>query len=68
MTQNKLIINHLQQGKTLTSLEALKLFGCFRLSARIAELKNQGFDIISNNIKENGKTFAEYRLGDQHVG
>jgi len=67
MTQNKLIINHLQQGKTLTSLEALKLFGCFRLSARIAELKNQGFDIVSNNIKENGKTFAEYRLGDFNV-
>jgi len=67
MTQNKLIINHLQQGKTLTSLEALKLFGCFRLSARIAELKNQGFNIVSNNIKENGKTFAEYRLGDFNV-
>lgn len=62
MTQNKQIINYLQQGKTLTSLEALKLFGCFRLSARIAELKNQGFNIIANNIKENGKTFAEYRL------
>jgi len=67
MTQNKQIINHLQQGKTLTSLEALKLFGCFRLSARIAELKNQGFNIVSNNIKENGKTFAEYRLGDFNV-
>ena len=68
MTQNKQIINYLQQGKTLTSLEALKLFGCFRLSARIAELKNQGFNITSNNIKENGKTFAEYRLGDFNVG
>jgi len=67
MTQNKLIINHLQQGKTLTSLEALKLFGCFRLSARIAELKNQGFDIVSNNIKENGKTFAEYSLGGHEI-
>jgi len=64
MTQNKQIINYLRQGKTLTSLEALQLFGCFRLSARISELKESGWQIDSVNIKKNGKTFAEYSLSN----
>ena len=43
--QNKMIKAHLEKGKRLTSLEALDLFGCFRLSARISELKTSGYHI-----------------------
>ena len=39
MTQAKQIENHLLAGKTITALDALNLYGCFRLAARIAEIK-----------------------------
>ena len=63
MTQNKLILQHLLYYKSLTPLEALNLYGCFRLSARILELRKKGYDIKTENITKDGKTFAEYSLG-----
>jgi hypothetical protein len=62
MTQNKRILNYLEQGKKLTPIQALKLFDCFRLSARILELRQKGYNIETKNITKNGKTFAEYTL------
>jgi len=62
MSQEKQILNHLQSGKRLTQLQALKKFGCFRLSARIGGLKAKGYDISTTPIKKNGKRFAQYHL------
>jgi hypothetical protein len=33
-----------------------------RLSARINELRNAGFPILTDSVKQNGKIFARYRL------
>jgi hypothetical protein len=60
-TQNTLIRNYLENGNSITPLDALKLFGCFRLSARIHDLRSQGMVIQRNMITSNGKTFASYR-------
>jgi hypothetical protein len=68
MSQSERILYHLSQGKPLTPLEALRSYGCMRLSARIKELKNEGYDIIMTlkeayDKEEQGvKRFAEYRL------
>jgi len=62
MTQNKQVINYLLDGNALTPMDALRLFGCFRLSARILELRKKGYHIQTENITKDGKTFAEYRL------
>ena len=62
LTQNQRILDYLKSGKTLTPLVALEKFGCFRLSARIFNLREQGNAIITNNITRKGKTFAEYSL------
>lgn len=62
--QSKAILAHLQQGNTITGIEALNAFGCFRLPARILDLKNQGHKIISEMIKlPNGKRISRYILG-----
>ena len=62
-TQCKQIAAHLEGGNTITALEALNLFGCFRLASRIHDLRVQGYDIIVDRIKTNtGKTVAQYRL------
>jgi len=52
----------LLKGKTITALQALNKWGCMRLSARINELRNAGFPILTDSIKQNGKIFARYRL------
>ena len=36
------ILAYLKKGLTLTSLEALKLFGCMRLASRIHDLRERG--------------------------
>lgn len=38
-TQRLQIEDHLRAGRTLTSIEALELFGCFRLAAQIHSIK-----------------------------
>ena len=61
-SQNKQILNHLESGKTITPIDALNLFGCFRLGARIHDLKSEGYDIKTEIRTVNGKRFAEYSL------
>ena len=62
LTQNQKILEYLKSGKKLTPITALKKFGCFRLSARIYNLKKEGHNIITENVTRQGKTFAEYSL------
>ena len=54
------ILAHLKKGQTITALEALELFGCFRLSAIIHRLRNDGYEIETKFVTKNKKTFAEY--------
>jgi hypothetical protein len=63
MTQNKQILKHLLEGHKITPMEALSLYGCLRLSARIFDLKENGWKIKTENVTKRGKTFAEYSLG-----
>ena len=62
MSQKELILNHLLDGKSITPLEALDLFKCFRLGARIWDLKKDGHDIKSELFfdERNGKHYEKY--------
>jgi hypothetical protein len=63
MSQNKQIADYLNKGKKLTPIDALNKFGCFRLAARIADLRNEGMNIVTNTIKlENKKQIAQYSV------
>ena len=57
-----MILKWLRSGRPLTPVEALERFGCFRLAARIADLRQQGHNINTSTISKHGKEFAEYRL------
>lgn len=59
-SQNKAILNHLQNGNSITPIDALNLFGSFRLGARIKDLRDAGYKIETEIVKENGKRFARY--------
>jgi hypothetical protein len=56
-----MIKSHLNRGWKLTPLQALDKYGCLRLAARIAELRNSGMSIKTRKVSSNGKTFAEYQ-------
>jgi helix-turn-helix protein len=60
-SQNVRILAHLKKA-TLTPLEALKLYGCFRLGARVYDLKKDGHNIRSRLVETNGKRVAQYVL------
>lgn len=61
-SQSQSILDYLKAGNSLTPLEALRLFGCMRLGARIWDLSKQGYKIKSELQKDNGKHFAKYSL------
>lgn len=62
MTQNQQIKSYLKKGKSITPIQALNKFGCFRLAARISDLRNDGLNIATKIVTKDGKTFASYRL------
>ena len=57
-----MILKFLEAGNTLSPMEALNLMGVFRLAARIEELRKAGHNILTEEVTENGKTFARYHL------
>lgn len=59
-SQKKRILRYLLNGNSLTPLDALNQFGCFRLGARIWELRNEGYPVQMRLVEHNGKRFAEY--------
>lgn len=62
-SQNALIKGWLLNGYSLTQLEALTQFGCFRLAARISDLKDKGLNVVTDMITlDNGKRVARYIL------
>jgi len=62
-SQNALIKGWLLNGYTITQLEALNQFGCFRLAARIANLRDKGLNVVTDMVTlENGKRVARYFL------
>lgn len=61
-TQTVLIRKHLESGKTITPLEALRNYDCLRLGARIYDLKRDGLPIKTERKTNGKKWFAEYSL------
>jgi hypothetical protein len=60
--QTAQILKHLKRHGSINPLTALRLYGSFRLAARIRELRNQGNQIKTNKEVQNGKSFARYEL------
>ena len=63
-TQAEAILRHLREhSEGITPLEALNEYGCFRLSARIYDLRQDGHQISEETATTpTGKHVARYRL------
>lgn len=63
-SQKARILEHMRTGNSITPVEALNLYGCFRLGARIADIKADGYLVHTEMIKDprTGKRYAQYSL------
>ena len=68
MSQNEMILKHLLGGSSISGLEALQFYGCFRLAARIYDLRQQGWDIEDDAIDmPNGARISTYYLNREQL-
>ena len=62
-SQTHRILGALKQGQRLTPMDALRRFGCFRLGARIHDLRCEGHHIETSMVDVgDGKRVARYSL------
>lgn len=62
MSQLDSVLTYLKTGQRISPLKALELYGCFRLSAIIFNLRQDGYPIVTNRVTKGNKTWAEYSL------
>jgi len=64
-TQTAAILALLKSGESITQMRALRKFGCWRLSARIQNLKDAKWQIEKTRVKAKGSNFARYTLASK---
>ena len=62
MSQIDSIRAHLLRGKPITPIQALNLFGCFRLAAAIFNIRAEGYTVDTEMVHRKGKKWASYTL------
>ena len=62
-SQTDLILEWMLAGHTITPLEALERFKCFRLGARIADIKARGYLVYSEFVT----TPSEKKVKQYHL-
>lgn len=66
MSQADDILDFIDQHGSITDAQAAEYFNCYRLGARIYDLRKRGEPIITENVPskhKNGRTYARYRRG-----
>ena len=65
-SQNKRIAEWLKAGNSITAMEALNMFNCFRLASRINDIKQKfGLRIVTDRVMTpSGKRVAQYKLAE----
>ena len=68
-THTAKVLSHLQSGRSITPLEALREYGCSRLAPRIHDLKKKGHVIdkqmIEVKTRDGVSRVAEYSMVTQ---
>ena len=67
LTQKQRIIRHLKDKKSITALQAMKEYGIMRLTSRICELKDEGYNIKSEFVSSKNRyneavSYSKYTL------
>jgi len=63
VSQKAEVLRYLKTGRTLTADEAKRWFGCARLTSRIGELEEDGYEFERPLIKVGPRTYvSQYKL------
>lgn len=66
-SQTEWVLTRLKQGP-VTAIDAFDGCGCFRLAARINDLRQAGYDIETKTLElPNGKHVAQYHLKEKET-
>lgn len=70
MTQNEMILEHLKKHGSITQTEAIRDMGCYRLGARVYDLRRSGHNITRIMEKSTNRygvtvSYARYALNDR---
>lgn len=64
--RQKILASLKKPGATLTKNQALSRWGIFNLSARISELRQEGYDIVCEKItNKKGEVSYRYKLNEK---
>lgn len=58
MTQSQMILDHMRTFGEITPLDAMREYGIMRLSARISDLKDDGY-VIESDRRTNKNRFGK---------
>lgn len=61
-SQAEMVLEYLQKYGEITAIEALTAIRCFRLAARISDLRADGHNITTVMTNDGKKSYAIYRL------
>ena len=69
LSQKEKVLRHLKEVGPITPLDALHDYAIMRLTSRICELKDEGYDIKSELVSSKNKfgekvSFSKYTLRD----
>lgn len=64
-TQKQQVLNHMEEYGYITTFIAFERYSITRLSERIRELEDDGYDIDKPLITRKGKTFTVYSLAEE---
>ena len=62
LSRSQKLLNHLLRGKTISGTQALRMYGIYRLSAVIFNLRQKGFTIDTKMVTRNGIKYGVYHL------
>lgn len=59
------LLAHLKAGKSISGLQAIRLFGLYRLSGQIRKLRLSGQPIVTKMVNEGKVRYASYSLSSK---
>lgn len=70
MTQNERILRHMRDYGSITQADAATEYGCYRLSARIYDLKAAGHQIVKETVTGKNRygeptSYARYYIAEE---
>ena len=63
-SQHNMVLDALLDGDSITPMDALDKYGCFRLAAVIYDIKKDGYKVKTTIVRNklSGKRYAKYSL------